>query len=181
MEGAGNPQDIAGQAIAAYQAGDYDRAAQDFSTASELFENSGDQLRAAEMRNNLCVCLLQLDRPHEALEAVRDTPTIFHNEDALSLKAQALGNRAMAKAALSLASEAEADYRAAADLFRQLDEQEGLQYTMQALSRMQLQQGRPMEALHAMQSVLDAKARPSLRDRILKWLFEIPQRFVGRG
>jgi tetratricopeptide (TPR) repeat protein len=132
------------------------------------------------MSNNLCVCLLQLDRAQEAFEAVRDTPTVFHNEGDIVLKAQALGNRAMARAALGQSAEAEADYRAAAELFREAGHEEGLQYTMQALSKIRLQQGRPMEALHAMQSVLDSKKKSSLRDRFLAWLFKLPARLFNR-
>jgi tetratricopeptide (TPR) repeat protein len=175
-----NPEELAEQALEAYQAGDYERAVQEFADARDLFQASGNKLRAAEMNNNLSVCLLQLDQVEEALAAVRETPNVFHNEDAILLKAQALGNRAMAKAALGQSAEAEADYRTAAKLFSEIGDEEGLQYTMQALSRIQLQQGRPIEALHAMESVLDAKTKPSLRDRFLSWLFKFPRRFLGR-
>ncbi len=175
-----DPEVLAEQALADYNAGDFDRASLGFSNAHDLFLASDNLLRAAEMSNNLCVCLLELDRTSEALAAVRDTPITFHNEGELLLKAQSLGNRAMARAALGQAAEAESDYRAATDIFRELGHGEGLQYTMQALSKIQLQQGRPMEALNAMQSVLDSKSKPSLRDRLLSWLFKFPMRFLGR-
>jgi tetratricopeptide (TPR) repeat protein len=175
-----SPDKLAERALVAYKAGDYAQAVQDFSTARELFLTADLQLRAAEMSNNLCVCLLQLDQAQSALDIVRDTPAIFQQEGNLLLKAEALGNRAMAKASLGQYPEAEADYVAAARLFQDIDHQEGLQYTMQALSKLQLQQGRPIEALDAMQSGLSAKAKPSLRDRLLSWLFKIPRRFIGR-
>jgi tetratricopeptide (TPR) repeat protein len=175
-----NPEILAERAHSDYRAGEFDRAAQGFSAASDHYQASGDPLHAAEMKNNLCVCLLQLDRADEALSVVRETPLIFHNANDMLQKARALGNRAMAKAALGQADEAESDYRSAADIFRNLGQEEDLQYTMQALSRIQLQQGRPMEALNAMQSVLDGKGRPSLRDRFLSWLFKFPMRLLGR-
>jgi tetratricopeptide (TPR) repeat protein len=175
-----DPENIASQALEAYQAGKFERAVKKFSIARDLFQTAGDARRAAEMSNNLCVCLLQLNRAQEAFSVVRETPTVFHNEGDLVLKAQALGNRAMARAALGQTAEAEADYRAAADLFREAGHEEGLQYTMQAISKIQLQQGRPMEALNAMQSVMDSKARPTLRDRFLSWLFKFPLRFLNR-
>lgn len=175
-----DPEDLAREATRTYRAGDYNQALKVFSEARHLFHTSGLPLRAAEMDNNLCVCLLELDRAQEALTAVKETPNIFHNEGNLLLEAQALGNRAMAKAVLSQLSEAEADYHTAAELFREIDHHEGLQYTMQALSKIQLQQGRPMEALDAMQSVLNTKTRPSLRDRFLSWLFKLPLRFFNR-
>jgi tetratricopeptide (TPR) repeat protein len=180
IEHMADPDNLAEQARSAYNAGQYQKALEGFAQARDQFQASNLRLRAAEMSNNICVCLLQLDRAHEALAAVRDTPSIFHDEGDLLLKAQALGNRAMAKAALNQSAEAEADYRKAAELFRELNHQEGLQYTMQALSKMQLQHGRPMEALDAMQSVLDSKDKPSLRDRFLSWLFKFPLRFLNR-
>lgn len=175
-----NPDVLADQALANYKAGEFDRAAREFSSAHDLFFAAGDPLRAAEMNNNLCVCLLELGRPNEALAVVRETPMTFHNEGDLLLKAQALGNRAMVEAALGQMAAAEADYQSAASLFRDLGHEEGLQYTLQALSKVQLQRGRPMEALNTMQSVLDSKAKPSLRDRALSWLFKFPIRFFGR-
>jgi tetratricopeptide (TPR) repeat protein len=175
-----NPDHLGEQALSDYRAGNFARASRGFSTAIDQFDAAGEMTRSAEMKNNLSVCLLQLNQAKEALSVVRDTPTVFHNAGDLLQKARALGNRAMAKAALGQTNEAEADYRAAADLFRDLGQQEDLQYTMQALSRIQLQQGRPMEALNAMQSVLDSKERPSFRDRFLSWLFKFPMRFLGR-
>ena len=179
-EGPNAAEKLAEQALSAYQAGDYERAVRNFSEAHDAFKVDGNPKRAAEMSNNLCVCLLQLGRTAEALSSVQNTPTIFHNEGDFLLKAQALGNRAMAKEALGHRAEAEADYRAAADLFRELGHNEGLQYTMQALSKLQLKEGRTMEALNAMQSVLDSKEKSSLRDRFLSWLFKFPLRFLGR-
>jgi tetratricopeptide (TPR) repeat protein len=173
-------EELAEQALSAYRAADYEQALKSFSAARDSYKVDGNPRRAAEMSNNLAVCLLELDRPDEALSCVQDTPTIFHNEGDLLLKAQALGNRAMAKEALGQGTEAEADYRAAADLFRELGHNEGLQYTMQALSKLQLKEGRTMEALNAMQSVLDSKEKLSLRDRFLSWLFKFPLRFLGR-
>jgi tetratricopeptide (TPR) repeat protein len=180
IEGMADPEKLAEQALSAYNAGQYEQALEGFTQAHDQFQALNQRLRAAEMSNNLCVCLLELNRAQEALATVRDTPSTFHDEGEYLLKAQALGNRAMAKAALNRSAEAEADYRAAAALFSELDHQEGLQYTMQALSKLQLQHGRPMEALDAMQSMLDSKDKPSLRDRVLSWLFKLPLRFLNR-
>jgi tetratricopeptide (TPR) repeat protein len=179
-EASTDPEVLAEQAFKEYKSGNFDRAAQRFTAAHDQFLASGNKLRAAEMSNNLCVCLLEMDQASEALAVVRETPITFHKEGNQLLKAQALGNRAMAKTAMGQMAEAEADYRAAAELFRDLGHKEGLQYTMQALSKIQLQQGRTMEALNAMQSVLDSKSKPSIKERFLSWLFKLPMRFLGR-
>ncbi|MCK5317447.1 MAG: hypothetical protein KAJ55_06005, partial [Anaerolineales bacterium] len=60
-------------------------------------------------------------------------------------------------------------------------DQETRSYILQALSRLQLRGGKPFDALTSMQGALDSQPRRSWRDRILRKLFDLPARLLGRG
>ena len=175
-----NPEALAEQALQAYSRSEYANALRLFTTAREGFQSLDQKRRAAEMSNNICVCLLELNRAQEALVAVEDTPTVFRETGERLLEAQAYGNRAMASAVLGRSEAAQRDYRSAARLFRDLGDEEGLQYTMQALSKLQLEAGQPMQALDSMQSAMSSRKGRSWRDRMLSWLFNLPRRLFGR-
>jgi tetratricopeptide (TPR) repeat protein len=175
-----NPEQIAAEAQAAYKAGDYAEAAKSYQAAEESYRLVGDLLSAAEAANNCCVSLLQAGRAKDAFEAVKGTVEIFEEASDLRRQAMALGNQAAALEAGKRLEDALSDYQKAADLFKQIGENELYTSTMQALSALQLRTGRQLEALATMKAGVDKIERPGLKNRFLKKILEIPFRLLNR-
>jgi tetratricopeptide (TPR) repeat protein len=171
---------VEAQAMEAFRQGDFEAAAGGFASARESYRAEGDRLKAAEMANNLCVALLRLGRPQEALAAVEGTPETFAAEGETLRQAQGLGNLATALEGCGVLDRAEQIYLQAIELFDRLPEAaEARAQTLRALSQIQLRRGRPLEAAATLQTSL-AGARPSLRQRILNFLLQLPSRLLGR-
>ena len=175
------PENLSQQALDAYQLGAYEDAAQGFLAANREFLSRADDLNAAEAANNLSVVLLKMDRSFEALDAVRGTPEIFRRAGNSKMEAMALGNLAAALEATGEVKQAEACYNQALSCLDEGNDQETRSYLLQAISRLQLRGGKPFDALTSMQGALDSQPRRSWRDRILRRLFDLPARFLGRG
>lgn len=176
-----SPEDLSREALEAYQRGAYEDAAQGFQTAKGEFLNCGDVIAAAEAANNLSVVLLKMDRGEEALEAVKETPEIFLRAGDQQREVMALGNLAAAFEACGEIRQAEEFYFQALARLEENGDQETRSYLLQALSRLQLGDGKPFDALTSMQGALDSQPRFSLRTRLLRKLFEVPGRLLGRG
>lgn len=164
--------------VSAYQSGNPEKAVEDFRLAHRLFEEAGNPIKAAAMANNLCVVLLELDRPEEALKSVEETPQVMLEAGELQLAGQAFGNRATAKAAGGYYDSAEQDFIEAIGIFNQTNAEELLSHTLKALSKLQLKQGRSLEAVNTMQRALQAEPKPGVRARILQKLLNFPSRFL---
>ena len=176
-----SPENLSREALNAYQLGAYDDAVRGFQAAKREFLDRGDEINAAEAANNLSVVLLKMDRSHEALDAVKGTPEIFRRADINQREAMALGNLAAALEATGEVKQAEEYYIQALTCLEKCDDQETRSYILQALSRLQLRGGKPFDALTSMQGALDSQPRRSWRDRVLRRLFDLPARFLGRG
>jgi tetratricopeptide (TPR) repeat protein len=90
----------------AFQAKQWQRAADSFRAAAQAYAGAGDDLNCAEMKNNLSVTLLQAGRAGEALEAALGTETVFGKANDLKRQGMALGNQAAALEALKRPEEA---------------------------------------------------------------------------
>ncbi len=176
-----SPEKRSLEALEAYQRGAYGDAVQGFQAAKRDFLDRGDKLNAAEAANNLSVVLLKMDQAHEALDAVKGTPEIFQHAGNSQMEAMALGNLAAALEATGEIKQAEECYIQALTRLEESDDQETRSYILQALSRLQLRGGKPFDALTSMHGALDSQPRLSWRDRILRRLFDIPGRLLGRG
>lgn len=175
------PENLSREALDAYQLGAYEDAVNGFKAANREFLDRGDDLNAAEAANNLSVALLKMDRTHDALAAVKGTPEIFRRAGNRQMEAMALGNLAAALEATGEIKQAEDCYTQALTRLEESDDQETRSYILQALSRLQLRGGKPFDALTSMQGALDSQPRLSLRDRVLRRLFDLPARLLGRG
>jgi tetratricopeptide (TPR) repeat protein len=166
--------------MAEYQNGNWSLAAQLFNQAREAYEQQGDPLKSAEMSNNLCVTLLQDQRPQEALAVVEGTWNIFlsHGDDLRA--AQAYGNLAAAQEACGDSANAEKAYAKAANLLEKTGDDEARAQTLAALSRLQLKRGKPVQAVASMQSGLEGRSRLSIGRRFLRWLISLPGRILNR-
>ncbi len=72
-ENKNKPALVEGEAKELYRAGKFQKAADGFSQAADLFLAGGDAILAAEMKNNQSVALLKAKKPRLALDAVRGT------------------------------------------------------------------------------------------------------------
>jgi len=176
-----SPENLSQEALDAYKLGAYDDAANGFQAAKREFLDRGDEVNAAEAANNLSVVLIKMDRSHDALEAVIGTPEIFQHAGDIQKEAMALGNLAAALEATGEFKQAEECYVQALTRLDESNDQEARSYILQALSRLQLRGGKPFDALTSMQGALDSQPRPGWRDRILRRLFDLPARLLGRG
>jgi tetratricopeptide (TPR) repeat protein len=174
------PDHLEQQALSAFREGDLQAAIDAFLAARQRYLDQGHHSKAAEMGCNLAVSLLEAGRAEDALQAVEGIPEIFLDLGSENLAAQAFGNLGAALEANQRYQAAEAAYRNAADLFSKHGDIENSRYTLQALSRLQLRQGRPVEALTTMEAGLEGQTQLGLRDRLLRRLLKLPYRLFGK-
>lgn len=164
----------------AYREGRLQEAIDGFTAARHAFLTDGNVSKAAEMGSNLCVVLLWDGRPHEALSAVEGSPAVFLSIGDKNHAAQAYGNLGSAREACGDSIGAEKAYHQAAEIFKSLEEKNQYSYTMQALSRLQLRQGRHLEAIVSLQRAIEAKPQSGIKDRLLRRLLKLPSRLLNR-
>lgn len=169
-----SPGVLISQAQAAYNNGDYPGAAERFVSVATAYQLAGDMLMAAEMHNNASVAYLRAGNSEAALAEVSDTPEIFARAGDVRRQAIAIGNRAAALEGLSRVDEALESYEQAAALFQQVGDIDLRLHTMQAISSLQLESGRRLQALATMKAGLDDLKKPTLKQRILQHLLDIP-------
>lgn len=175
-----SPKELAAEGQAAYQKGDFVSAASAFKGASEGYKLNGDELAAAEMANNLSVSLLQAGQAQNALQAALGTEEVFERSGDLRRQAMAIGNQAAALEALNRLDEAAQRYELSAELLKQTGDHETRASVMQSLSALQLRQGRQFEALATMQAGLNGIKRPSVKQRLLRKLLQLPFKYLNR-
>jgi tetratricopeptide (TPR) repeat protein len=180
MSEAISPKQLEKEAKSAYQKGDFLIAARNFEAAAKGYLNQGNDLACAEMRNNASVAYLQGDEGESALRAVEGTPDTFSAEGDIKRQALALGNLGAALEELDRLDEAEQAYFQSAELLQQIGETQLRANVMQSLSALQLNMGRQLEALATMQAGVAGVERPSLKQRALKELLQMPFKFLNK-
>jgi tetratricopeptide (TPR) repeat protein len=177
-----NEKALEGQAKEAmdqYRHGQAKQAVETFLKLEEIYRAQGNQTKADEMANNLAVALLELDQAERAVALVEDTPQRFLSADEPILAAQAYGNLGAALATANRVEEAEQAYRQSLELFQAHGHDEGMTFAGQALSQLQLKQGRALEALASMEASIESQKKPGLRQRLMRTLLKLPFRLTG--
>ena len=177
LENIKTPQENALDGQNAYQSGEYEKAARAFAGAAEGFQIAGDTLKAAEMRNNQTVSLLQAGHPEQALKAVEGTEQVFAQAGDLHRQAMTIGNRASALEDLGELQTALVEYTHSADIFQQIGAREEFAQIMKSISALKLRQKNPLGALASMQDGLENLEHPNLKQRLVKRLLKIPFNF----
>ncbi len=175
------PQQIIKEAQAAYRRGEYAAAAQSYEAARQSYLLAGDTIRAAEMANNVSVALLQDGDAEGALRAAEGTAATFAAAGDQKRQAMALGNQAAALEALKRLDEAEQLYWQSAEILKNINETDLRLSVMQSISALQLRTGRQMQAVATMQAGVEGLEKPTLTQRLLKRLFNIPLKMIGGG
>jgi tetratricopeptide (TPR) repeat protein len=164
----------------AYQKGRMEQAIQGFIEARQSYTQQGDQLKAAEMANNLSVALLQAGKPQEALEAVHGTTEVFSAHGDRLRAAQSLGNLGAALHACGDREGAEEALKRAAEMFADIGDKQARAETLKTLSQIQLGQGQPLQALASMQAGLEEGGAKGLGSRVLKRLLRFTSKLLTR-
>lgn len=169
MENKASPLNEKG--IVAFQAGNYDEAAELFQQAANAYTEAEEHLNAAEALNNLSVVLVKAQRPKEALQAVEGTDKIFEEACDLKRKGMALGNKAAALEGLGKKEEAIELYNESVKIFNDLGEDDLKTASLQAISEIRLRKGQmagtAMDAIDA----LISNPNPTLLQKFLKFIF----------
>lgn len=172
-------QEIINSAKRAWEKGDFKRAATNFEAAQKYYQEQNDPLNAAEMANNLSVALLQAGKKQQALEAVQGTAEIFAAHNDRKRQAMALGNEAAALEELKKYDSAIALYQESVAIFKELGENELASHVQKSIALIQVKTGKQLEGILAMQQSLDNIKKPTLWQRIYRWLLKIPFKLTG--
>jgi len=167
-------ENLAKEAKATYQRGDYLEAAKKFEAARHAYEAANDVLNAAEMGNNASVAFLQANEAEMAYKSVEGTSEIFSQAGDLRRQGMALGNLASALEALDRNEEAMEIYQQSAAVFEQAGEDQLRATVLQSLSMLQFRSGKQLQALASMQNGLDGVKQPTIKQSFLKKLLRIP-------
>jgi tetratricopeptide (TPR) repeat protein len=161
-----------------YSAGRFSQAASLFQSAAQLYVDQGDELNAAEMRNNCSVALLKDGDAAGALQAAQGTDVIFAAANDARRQALSLGNLAAAYEALGDIPQAMKLYHQSSDLLKDTGDRELRSFVLGSLSALQLKNGEQLQSLASMQAALDNKPKLSLKERLLKKLIQAPFRML---
>jgi len=173
-----DPQQLAGEAQAAYNKGDYLSAAQLYKAAADGYLSVENELLAAEMANNSSVAYLKGGNAEAALQAAMNTDMVFVARGDKFRQALALGNQAAAWEGLKQLDKAITAYQQSAQLLEELGESELRAYVMQSLSAIQLRRGQYLEAYATMSDGVMGIKKPNLSQKVLKSLMKLPFKFM---
>ncbi|MBT3323074.1 MAG: hypothetical protein HN392_12395 [Anaerolineae bacterium] len=154
----------------AFQDFDYEKAADIFSEAAELYAKEENFLDAAEAKNNLSVALLQDEKTKEALEAVKGTDLVFAEADDKLRQAMALGNEAAALEGLEDFDEALQLYQKSAGIFGDLGESDYQETVLKSIAAIEFRRGKLQDSAATMLESLGAVKKPNIFQRLIKFL-----------
>jgi len=165
-----DPAELAEEGKRAFEKRQYERAAALFREAAEGYTLGRNGLLAAETKNNLSVALLQAGKAQEALDAALGTDQVFAGANDVKRQAMALANQASALEALERVEEAIGLYERSAELFSQAGEGDMRALVMKSAAALKLKTGKITESAFKMMGALEAKQKPSLFERLLKFI-----------
>jgi tetratricopeptide (TPR) repeat protein len=156
-----------------YGKGNYQAAAGLFSQAAQAYASLGDELNAAEMKNNESVAFLQAGRAREALQAVEGTEQVFLKAGDLKRQGIAISNRAAALEGLKKWKEALAEYDRAAVIFEQIGEGDMHSLVRKSAANINMKHLRVNDTQMDVLDSLRLVEKPTLTQRLMKFLMRI--------
>jgi tetratricopeptide (TPR) repeat protein len=160
----------------AFESGDYESAVTMFDTSAQGYAALNDRVNEAEMKNNKSVALLKLGKSQEALDAALGTQDVFAQAGDLKRQGMAVGNQAAALEALKRYDEAFDAYEKSAGLFADAGEGDLRSMVLKAAAGIKLKRGKVTDSAIKMIGSLEAKEKPSVFERVLKYLLRFVQR-----
>ncbi|HEX7234197.1 MAG TPA: hypothetical protein VF243_02925 [Nitrosospira sp.] len=156
-----------------YGKGNYQAAAGLFSQAAQAYASLGDELNAAEMKNNESVAFLQAGKAREALQAVEGTEQVFLKAGDLKRQGIAISNRAAALEGLKKWKEALAEYDRAAVIFEQIGEGDMHSLVRKSAANINMKHLRVNDTQMDVLDSLRLVEKPTLTQRLMKFLMRI--------
>jgi tetratricopeptide (TPR) repeat protein len=175
-----SPQDLLKQAQLAYEAENFQKAAQLFLEAADGFRINNDAVNAAECDNNRSVALLRAGDPSGALKAASGTEQIFAQANDRRRQAMALGNQAAALEEMKEYQKALELYQQSSDLLKELGDGELRSYVLKRISALQIHLGKRLESMATMDAALHTKPKLTLKENFMKFLFDILFKLLNR-
>ncbi len=151
-----------------YEHNHIQQALEGFQTCLKAYEEAGDALSAAEMRNNISVTYVKLKDGPQALAAVEGTDQIFLDHGDRKRQAMALSNTATALEMLERNEEALEKYQLALDIFKEIGEKEMRTSVLRRVADLQLKTKRQLQALASMEAAYDRGGNTSVKDSFFK-------------
>jgi tetratricopeptide (TPR) repeat protein len=167
------PLSLADDGKKEYGKGNFKSAAGLFAQAALAYTATGDELNAAEMKNNESVAFLQAGDAREALQAVEGTEEVFLKAGDLKRQGIAISNRAAALEGLKKWKEALAEYDRAASIFEQIGEGDMHSIVRKAAANINLQHLRVTDTQMDVLDSLRLVEKPTLTQRFMKFLMRI--------
>ena len=118
------------------------------------------------------------ETPAAALAEVDGTPEIFAAAGDVRRQAMAVGNQAAALEGLKRTDEALTAYELSADLFQQVGEPDLRLHALKAMSALQSESGRRLQALATMKAGLDDLKKPISKTTLITAFIEYPLSYV---
>jgi len=156
------------QAIKDYNKKNFESAIQGFQTCLTYFENTDDELSAAEAHNNLSVTYLGMNSAQLAYEEALGTDEIFARSGDLKRQGMAVANTAAALEALGRKEEALALYEQSLDIFKEIGEKEMRASILRRIADLQIKTKRGFQAIASMEAAYDQKEKRPLKDSLFK-------------
>ncbi len=156
-----------------YAKGNFKAAAGLFSQAAQAYASAGDELNAAEMKNNESVAFLQAGDALAALQAVEGTEEVFIKAGDLKRQGIAISNRAAALEGLKKWKEALAEYDRAATIFEQAGEGDMHSLVRKSAANINLKRLRVSDSQMDVYDSLRLVEKPTLTQRLMKFLMKI--------
>jgi tetratricopeptide (TPR) repeat protein len=156
-----------------YGKGNFKAAAGLFSQAAQAYASEGDELNAAEMKNNESVAFLQAGNAQEALQAVEGTEEVFLKAGDLKRQGIAISNRAAALEGLKKWKDALAEYDRAASIFEQAGEGDMHSLVRKSAANINLKRLHVTDTQMDMLDSLRLVEKPTLTQRFMKFLMRI--------
>lgn len=173
-----DPTALEAEGRACYDAGDYDHALERFRAAQKAFVERGDQAGVGEMWNNIGVVYYRRRQWRQAEEALLKASQLAEESENPSGKAKALGNLGSLYARRGLHAEAANHLNEAVAIFRQIGDQENAEATLRALANLSLKRANWLEAILQYERQLAIVSKPTLWQRLQRWMIRFVKRLM---
>jgi len=160
--------DVKEQALKDYSKKHYQQAIDGFTLCLQGFQEKGDELSVAEMKNNLCVIHVQLKNGTEAYSFVQDTDKVFAAHGDVRKQAMALSNTASALELLHRNDEALELYQRALDLFKEVGEKDMRTSVLRRVADLQLKTKRELQAMASLEAAYSQKENGTIKDSFFR-------------
>lgn len=168
-----NPQELVAEGQRLFALEKYDEAAEQFSFAQKAYAEAGDDLKAAEMLNNLGVVWRRARKHEAAVSALEEARQLFARLGDQSREAQVLGNLGGLYSILKRYSESDTCFQAAIEIFQELDDRPRQSETLRAMAIMQFKRGQRSKAFATYEDALYFLPNPGFLQRLTRFLLKI--------